>query len=267
MMNPAWSRSFGGAAAALATGLLMLAVGLRRSAVPSAAPAGREEAAAVFGEAATLGRSLAGRPLTAQRLGNGPRVVLMMASIHGSEPAGTPLLGELNRHLREHPSLLEGVTLYLIPVANPDGLARGQRYNRRGVDLNRNFPAGNRIDRSRFGMEPLSEPESAALAGFIGRVEPSLIVSIHQPLACIDWDGPTETAGLAEVLARGSGLPVRRLGARPGSLGAWFGETVGRPILTMELPAQVPVHAAALWSRYGPGLLAVLAADATRKRE
>lgn len=253
--------------AAVLVGLLMLAVGLRRSPVPSAAPAGLEEAAAVFGEPVTLGRSLAGRPMTAQRLGNGPRVILMMASIHGSEPAGTPLLGELSRHLREHPSLLGGVTLYLLPVANPDGLARGQRYNRRGVDLNRNFPAGNRIDRSRFGMGPLSEPESAALAAFIGRVEPSLIVSIHQPLACIDWDGPPETAVLAEVVARGSGLPVRRLGARPGSLGAWFGETVGRPILTMELPGQVPVPAAAVWERYGPGLLAVLAADATRKRE
>jgi len=247
--------------------LLMLAVGLRRSPVASSAPAGREEAAAASGEPVTLGQSLAGRPLTAQRLGNGPRVVLMLASIHGSEPAGTPLLGELLRHLREHPSHLDGVTLYLVPVANPDGWARGQRFNRRGVDLNRNFPAGNRIDRSRFGMKPLSEPESAALAGFIGRVAPSLIVSIHQPLACIDWDGPPETVGLAELLAQGSGLPVRRLGARPGSLGAWFGETVGRPILTMELPSRVPVSAAGIWERYGPGLLAVLAAEATRKRE
>jgi protein MpaA len=266
-MNPGWRSGFGGAVAAVAIGLLMLAVGLRRSSVPSAALAGRAESGTVVGELMTLGRSLAGRPVTAQRLGNGPRIVLMMASIHGSEPAGTPLLGELRRHLTEHPSLLDGVTLYLIPVANPDGLARGQRHNRRGVDLNRNFPAGNRIDRSRFGMEPLSEPESAALAGFIGRVEPSLIVSIHQPLACIDWDGPPETAVLAEVLARGSGLPMRRLGARPGSLGAWFGETVGRPILTMELPAQVPAHPVAAWERYGPGLLAVLAGDAPRKRE
>jgi hypothetical protein len=209
MMNPAWRSSFGGAGAALAIGLLMLAVGLRRSSVPSAAPAGREESVAVFGEPVTLGRSLAGRPMTVQRLGNGPRVILMMASIHGSEPAGTPLLGELSRHLREHPSLLGGVTLYLLPVANPDGLARGQRYNRRGVDLNRNFPAGNRIDRSRFGMGPLSEPESAALAAFIGRVEPSLIVSIHQPLACIDWDGPAgasagSPSGFAGGMVRGN---------------------------------------------------------------
>jgi protein MpaA len=257
----------GTVAAAVVVGLLMLGFGLRRV---SGLPERPLDVADAVGEAAeplTLGWSVEGRPLAALRMGRGPRVLLLMASIHGSEPAGTPLLEALRRHLEEQPSLLDGLTLYLLPVANPDGLVRRQRFNRRGVDLNRNFPAGNRIDRSRFGMLALSEPESAALAGLIGRVEPVLIVSIHQPLACIDWDGPPETAVFAEVLARGSGLPARRLGARPGSLGAWFGDTVGRPILTMELPGAVPVDAAVLWERYGPGLLAVLAAAGPRNRE
>jgi protein MpaA len=137
-------------------------------------------------------------------------------------------------------------------------LASGRRFNRRGVDLNRNFPADNREERVRFGSGALSEPESRALAAFILERRPELIVTIHQPLACIDWDGPPETERLARVLAEGSGLPVKKLGARPGSLGAWFGETLGGAVLTMELPARPPGEVEALWREYGRGLAAVL---------
>ena len=86
-----------------------------------------------------------------------------------------------------------------------------------------------------------------------------MIVSIHQPVACVDWDGPPEAEALANKLAAACGLPVKKLGARPGSLGAWFGEVLGRPILTLELPADAPTDAGLLWDRYGAGLLGLLA--------
>ena len=73
-----------------------------------------------------------------------------------------------------------------MPVANPDGLERSDRLNRHGVDLNRNFAADNRLDSHRFGLTPLSEPESRAIAAVIETHQPQLIVSIHQPLECID---------------------------------------------------------------------------------
>ena len=206
----------------------------------------------------SIGRSVSGAPIPVITLGNGPRTVLFMASIHGSEGAGTPLLESLAEHVREHTALVDGLTLHLLPAVNPDGLRRGQRFNRRGVDLNRNFPAANREDRARFGNAPLSEPESRALHDFILATRPALIVSIHQPFACIDWDGPPATAALASRLADACGLPVRKLGARPGSLGAWFGETLGGPILTMELPRPAPAAPDALWAAYGPALLSLL---------
>ena len=35
---------------------------------------------------------------------------------------------------------MHGIDLWLVPVYNPDGLARHTRRNAHGVDLNRNYP-------------------------------------------------------------------------------------------------------------------------------
>lgn len=205
-----------------------------------------------------IGRSVEGRPLTCYVWGDGARSVLIMASIHGTEGAGTPLVEKLMEWLPAHREQWAAYTVWVLPVANPDGLAARQRFNARGIDLNRNFPAANREDNERFGLTPLSEPESQALAALIERIQPEWIVSIHQPLNCVDYDGPEPAATLAERLAAGTGLPVKKLGARPGSLGAWFGETLGRPILTLELPPLLHHDPDDLWARYGEGLTQLL---------
>jgi protein MpaA len=210
------------------------------------------------GEPFIAGHSVEGRPIRYTVHGHGSRVVLFLASIHGSEGAGTPLLERMAAHLAENPDTLRGVTAILLPVANPDGLARRDRLNNHGVDLNRNFPAGNRRDIERFGLNALSEPESRALHTLIESRRPELIISIHQPLACVDWDGPPETEALARRMSDACGLPVKKLGARPGSLGAWFSEVPGKPILTLELPKDPPADETALWEQYGPALLAML---------
>ncbi len=202
-----------------------------------------------------IGRSVEDRPLECHFFGEGPRVVLIMASIHGTEGAGTPLVEKLVEWLATHPDLYPDTTVLVLPVANPDGLAAHRRFNARGIDLNRNFPAANREDNGRFGLNPLSEPESQALAALIERTHPDFIVSIHQPLDCVDYDGPSPAEELAARLSTATGLPVKKLGARPGSLGAWFGETLGRPILTLELPQLLHHDADDLWTRYGPGLV------------
>lgn len=208
----------------------------------------------------TVGRSVEGRPLVCHFLGEDGPVIFYMASIHGTEGAGTPLLEKWLAWLEAHPATWRGKRVMVMPVANPDGLASQKRFNTRGIDLNRNFPAANRQDTQRFGLAPLTEPESQALARLIEREQPALIVSIHQPLNGVDYDGPPPAAELAARFSEATGLPVDKLGARPGSLGAWFGETLGKPILTIELPKLLRVDAEALWQRYGPGLRAVLEA-------
>ena len=201
-----------------------------------------------------VGHSVEGRPVNCQRIGDGEYVVLMMASIHGNEAAGTPLLNRLAEHVVENPELLAGVTLVLLPVVNPDGVESGQRYNARGVDLNRNFPAENRQNSSRYGLNALSEPEALAIYQVINDTLPNHIVTLHEPLQCVDFDGPADE--LATAMSNFCPLPVKKLGSRPGSLGSYAGVTLGVPTITFELPGNAATQPdELLWRFYGDALV------------
>jgi len=204
-----------------------------------------------------IGKSVQGAPMTSLALGRGPDVVFILATIHGNEPAGTPLVRRLSRHLRENPEMLNGRKVVLLRVANPDGLAHNSRFNAHGVDLNRNFEAANRLDSKQTGLSGLSEPESRAIRQVILQHSPDRIVSIHQPLACIDYDGPAQA--LAESMGQYCDLPVKKLGARPGSLGSYAGVDMGIPIITFEMRQNDSgLDSNTLWQRYGKALVAAV---------
>jgi len=208
-----------------------------------------------------IGKSVQNRPIDCWTLGSGPDVTLIIATIHGDEPAGTPLVRRLASHLAQHPTLLAGRTLLIVPMANPDGHVAHRRVNARGIDLNRNYPASNYDSHGDHGHAPLSEPESRALHQLVESRRPARVLSFHQPIrsgsACIDFDGPA--ADLAAAMAAACDLPVKKLGGRPGSLGSYVGETLGRPIITVELPAESSHwDESTLWSRYGDMLLAAI---------
>ncbi len=198
--------------------------------------------------------SCEGRPMEYQVLGGGSQAIFILATIHGNESAGTPLVQKLREYLMEHPGILSGRRVLLMPIVNVDGLARRTRYNLRGIDLNRNFPARNHRADQRSGHRPLSEPESRAIAGLLRKYWPVRIVTIHQPLECIDYDGPA--LDLAKSMSRLSGLPLKKLGSMPGSLGSYAGEDLDIPTVTVELPAgahHLPPEE--LWTRYGTMML------------
>jgi protein MpaA len=204
-----------------------------------------------------VGTSVQRRPIMCLVLGDGPDVTFIMATIHGNEPAGTPLVRSLSWYLRRHPEMLAGRKVVLMALANPDGMVNRTRHNARGVDLNRNFEAANRINTKQTGLLPLSEPEARVIKQVIQKYRPDRIVSIHQPLNCIDYDGPARM--LAERMGQYCTLPVKKLCARPGSLGSYAGETLGIPIITFEmLPADSELNSDALWQKYGKALLAAV---------
>lgn len=205
----------------------------------------------------TLGYSNQNRPIDLFTAGNGPETIFIFSAIHGNEQAGMTLVYELMERLRERGELLVGRRLIIIPVANPDGVVRNSRGNANGIDLNRNFPAANRENSEVFGFSALSEPESKLLHDLIHRTRPMRIVSLHQPLKCIDYDGPA--GDLSAHIAAYCSLPAKKLGARPGSFGAYAGETLGIPIITLELErADDILTADQLWQRYGMAMIAAI---------
>jgi protein MpaA len=204
-----------------------------------------------------IGRSVQGRPILIQIAGQGTDTALIMGSIHGDEPVAAALVNQLAKHLQDNQQLVEGRRVLLLPVANPDGLAAGTRVNARGIDLNRNFETANRVDNGANGLRPLSEPESQALQSLIKEYAPSRIVSIHSPLNCIDYDGPGQA--IAARMAQDCDMAVKKLGARPGSLGSYTGETLGIPTITLELPPEAAkMSDSALWQKYGKALMAAV---------
>jgi protein MpaA len=212
---------------------------------------------AVLFQSRIAGTSTQNRPILYTVLGRGQDVTLILGGIHGNEPAGTPLVRRLAEHLKQNPLLLEGRMVVLLPVANPDGLAYNNRLNANGVDLNRNFATANRINNAEFGRTALSEHETRAIYQLIQQYNPDRIVSIHQPLGCIDYDGPGFS--LASRMSQYCSLPLKKLGAKPGSLGSYAGLTLGIPIITFEmLSTDSSLSTESLWQRYGKTLLAAI---------
>lgn len=209
------------------------------------------------GQYRIVGTSVQRLPILSFMLGQGPDVTFVLATIHGNEPAGTPLVRRLVKYLQQQPHLMEGRRLVLLAVANPDGMAHRSRFNANGVDLNRNFPSANRVNKRQSGATPLSEPEARVIKKLIEQYSPDRIISLHQPLACIDYDGPGTT--LAVRMAQYCSLPVKKLGARPGSLGSYAGVDLGIPIITFEMRQNDSgLDSNTLWQRYGKALVAAI---------
>ena len=204
-----------------------------------------------------IGRTVQGRPIFAQIVGRGSDTVLIMGAIHGDEHAGAALMDQLAKHLQDNQKLVQNQRVVLLPIANPDGFAAKTRENAHGIDLNRNFDTSNRVDNGTNGLRPLTEPESQALQALIKEYAPSRIVSVHTPLNCIDYDGPGQA--IAARMAQDCDLPVKKLGARPGSLGSYTGESLGIPTITLELPPEAgKMSDSVLWQKYGKALMAAI---------
>ncbi|GAB2517680.1 murein tripeptide amidase MpaA [Microbulbifer agarilyticus] len=170
---------------------------------------------------------------------------IVMAGTHGDEVTAVVTLScalrALEAGLRRH---------HVILAVNPDGCQLGTRCNAHGVDLNRNFatinwqPNGtvyrwNNAAEERdvalsTGDRPGSEPETQALCRLVRELDPAWIVSIHEPLACVE--DPLQSP-LGHWLAERIELPlVCELGYQtPGSFGTWCAEHQ-HPCITLEFP-------------------------------
>lgn len=182
-------------------------------------------------DAQVFGESVMGKPLWVIKLGCGPEQLHMNAAVHANEWITAPLLlryvEELaaERHTGGAREFFEGVTLWAVPLANPDGADLAQdgippgcawagelaawnggsgdfrrwKANLRGIDLNDQFPAGWELERTRRGQagpapqdyggpHPLCEPEAAALARLTREAGFSRVLSLHTQGKEIYWN-------------------------------------------------------------------------------
>ena len=212
----------------------------------------------------TLGQSVQGKPLVMHVLGSGGNPIFIFGGIHGHEPTAAQLGEQMLDFLLDHPRAWAGSSVAILPVANPDGLAKGTRQNFNGVDCNRNFAArnwkkGRPGHRYYGGPRPLSEPETRAIAEAVQTLRPKAIIAIHSMPGgkfCNNYDGPAR--GLAEIMARKNHYPVKAsIGyPTPGSFGSWAGIDLQIPTITLELPREQPVSQ--VWPGNRDAILAVI---------
>jgi len=203
-----------------------------------------------------------GRAIDARSFGESGPSVLVLAGLHGDEPEGVRLAEELMRRLAACGDGDLGNRVVVVPRVNPDGLAAGTRKNAVGVDVNRNFAAedfgqgeaGEPAGRYFGGAAPVSEPETRMILDMVARLEPVMIVALHAPLACVNYDGPAGEQAAALAAAAGLTLEPDLGYDTPGSLGTYFGDERGIPVITMELaPGEND------WDRLADALLALVA--------
>ncbi len=166
---------------------------------------------------------------------NYEKTVLIIGVFHGDEPDGEYLI---NRYLSERSDTKN--RLLFIPCLNPDGKAANTRTNANGVDLNRNFPAKNwkknQKDDYFGGEEPASEDETRFMIYVIEKYKPDLIITLHEPYAVVNYDGPAEK--IAQKISQITGFKVEEsIGyPTPGSFGTYCGVERNIPVITLELP-------------------------------
>ncbi len=129
-----------------------------------------------------IGHTVEGRELEIIRVGHpdAPHRVLLRARAHAWEPGGNWVVeGLIHRLLQDDADArryLSRYCVYIMPMANKDGVARGRtRFNSQGVDLNRNWdkPA-----------DPKLAPENSALEHWIEDMSrqnqrPELAMDLH----------------------------------------------------------------------------------------
>ena len=217
----------------------------------------------------TIGHSVQGRPIQAYFYGSGASTVLFTGGIHGEEFSGMYIMQDWVAHLDANAHKIPaGRQIVVVPNLNPDGIARGQRYNVNNVNLDRNFPssdwisditAANGLVPRGGGVTPLSEPEARAIANLIGTLKIRAAISFHASGALVGANKVGDSVVIGSRYAAGVGYgtmfenPEAIMGyTLTGELETWMGEKYGIPAILIEMPTSkgrfFNRHLNTLWS-------------------
>lgn len=182
----------------------------------------------------TIGYSSRGRAITAYYFGSGASSVLYVGAIHGSEASSSYILQDWIDYLEQNAKKIPADRqIVIVPTLNPDGLVAGTRNSATNVNLNRNFATNdwkkdikdtNGTVVGGGGKEPMSEPETKAIAALASRLKPRLTLSYH--------------AVGSVAIANGAGPQVVRL--RP--MQAWWGIITAQEIVQKYFSTRLREH-------------------------
>ncbi len=136
-------------------------------------------------EVTKAGESIEGRNIYMVKAGEGPVKVLLWSQMHGDETTATRVLLDFFNYLadgktfkKEKAVLLQNLTLYFVPMLNPDGAEQFQRRNAMGIDINRDAlrlqsPEAQLLKQVRDSLQPhfgfnLHDQNTATSAGATG---------------------------------------------------------------------------------------------------
>ncbi len=235
-----------------------------------------------------IGYSVEGRMIEAYTFGNGSKRLLFVGGVHGGYEWNSVLLAYQAIAYLKTLDLPDELTISVIPVLNPDGLAavgaEGEfavadiapnystglgRFNANDVDLNRNFDCkwqpesmwrGQTVN---AGTGAFSEPEAAALRDFVlGAALPEAVVFWHSQAnnvyasECKDGVLP-ETLVLMNTYATAAGygaVPTFDAYEVTGDAEGWLA-SLGVPAVTVELKTRESTE----WDQNKAAIDAVLA--------
>ena len=162
---------------------------------------------------------------------NYDKKILIIGVFHGDEWQGEYFINSYLKNSKE-PKKNE---VYYIPRLNNNA----ERKNKRGVDLNRNFPTKNwikSVNNDYFGGEkPNSEIETRFLVDLIDKNDFSAIITLHAPYKVINYDGPA--LELAQKIQKFINYKITSdIGyPTPGSFGTYCGIERNIPTITLEI--------------------------------
>ncbi len=218
----------------------------------------------------SIGRSIEGREIEVYRWGSGNAGIALIGGLHGHYELNTVRLGEaiveyFSSDLQR--PLPANVSVYVIPILNPDGVAHQSRLNARGVDLNRNWDckwsdkATYRGDPVSPGSRAFSEPETQALKDFVVSEHIEAIIFYHSAYGSVSVGVCSDRTQLAQALG---GVVAAETGYRFFRDGAFFpitGDATGyfNEIGLAAIEIELTDHDNIEWQKNLNGILAALA--------
>ena len=139
----------------------------------------------------TLGNSVENRIIKSITIGKGPTKVLLWSQMHGNESTASRAILDVlqffnspNSFADSRQSILEKLTICVVPMVNPDGAARFERRNALGIDLNRD---------ARFFVAP----EAQILKAIIHSFKPDFAFNLHDQRRIYNVENTGSTSTIA----------------------------------------------------------------------